>query len=1245
MLAFGMPRLDPGAEGIHLLWAPPDLLPLSEGGYDIQRREVSNQRQPRCETIEQPILDTLVARGEYPALLGPLRFRRGVTLAPVISSVETQGASGVSAFIQELTTPTNGVTVRALTGAGSAVVVALFEGKAVAAETGSRVLDSASFSLRAPAIDTVILYATSVAKILEICVFDLPDAQSSETQWHDAPYIVKGLTLPMNGVDPVLTTFDSELAAARSRLVASETLGQQDFLKMTHALWSAHSNPGRSGERVALMRAVAGEALEELTLGGVLSALSIHPKLRRVLGFAYADRKGLTPGQTYAYRVTGRFHAEDLYDDIYDVHLAPSSTPLPAAFVIRGLGVRLQKPAKVVLDPPVEEDVSSGHSRRGIRIDASGFDSTWLAPSFGQWSAVFDLPRPVKDVILEVAENHSFAYAAGNMEAFQSPAAKPLPVGPSAALHFDAPITQLRLAGTGTLFVLRLPSGQSGIVELHAETAPIQFAAQPLPAPPISLTVTNQQQPPTPLIGAIDDSTKLPLRPPVGFKLSWLPAVAGGLTVWPDDLDAGPPLEPIAYQIQHRRTDIASPWENIVGGDNLVVGSRDVNEPVVRLQEGMDFDEVYPRVRRRASGAGFTLHLSDVFGQNDPTTGAVRPAQPLGTVHQYQIRAVDAVGRVSASWTLSNTVRLEKHVPPPLPVGPQPSPEIDATNHLTAPPGPSARVIVAGAKGLTAADQQTLGNHANAIVLAWGWRQHERNLDPTTAEFRVYVSKPLDVVSGTVTAVEKVEFGWEPPFTLFGWQLSITCDADVKALAAGECAGQWVTCGGYPFLISSHTEGTSFRLIVERSRLQEQAIPVTGPVVFGRPLRPDHQRSAGWGRRVAVVSLTAKDSYTYVFYDLLALRPEHPSDALWVGVSAADAESYIADELASGPNALRPGNESSIAACAVTARYQGQPVFSLPPPVGQVPELVTEEPTGRQVLVSLDLVALLGGALPPGSPIALERCSSDDVLSRVSVDPGGRVLLVDSGVTPPVLQVIAFPNPADQAAVVATLRSDPRRLANRYQIYLVAQAARPESFFSRVSGQTLPVAVIEDRLPPKPGRFFYRVRAADALGHVSEGSAILPLAVRVPSTAPAAVPLRRSLTAKGGSRVNLTIGVPADPDTTHVLLFEVFTPAGTAPVNQAAAELLRLPNRSDLYRQGGGLRLHLADGSLLAPSTVKALTGGGVTIGESGERLVTLGAGEHAADGWVTLWCFGLTRDGFPSSACGPFSSGVKGVS
>ena len=53
-------------------------------------------------------------------------------------------------------------------------------------------------------------------------------------------------------------------------------------------------------------------------------------------------------------------------------------------------------------------------------------------------------------------------------------------------LTFAMPVFELRLAGTGTLYAVRLPSGVVGVIELHAYTQPVLFAPHPLPEPPLA---------------------------------------------------------------------------------------------------------------------------------------------------------------------------------------------------------------------------------------------------------------------------------------------------------------------------------------------------------------------------------------------------------------------------------------------------------------------------------------------------------------------------------------------------------------------------------------------------------------------------------------------------------------------------------------------------------------------------------------------------------------------------------------
>jgi hypothetical protein len=295
-----------------------------------------------------------------------------------------------------------------------------------------------------------------------------------------------------------------------------------------------------------------------------------------------------------------------------------------------------------------------------------------------------------------------------------------------------------------------------------------------------------------------------------------------------------------------------------------------------------------------------------MFSSGDTSEVFKRPVPAFGTYHQYRIRAIDTVGRVSADWTLSNVLRLEKHVPPPLPAGPQPEPALiedpDGSAHFASPPGVKARVLVVKDPSLTANDLAILGSHKNAIVLDWGWRDSERQTDSLTTEFRVYYlhDSPV-VIPGEITSVTAAGQGWD-----LGFQTN-------RTLTDGECVGQWLSSNGYPFRIDSLTGGPPVVVHVEAARANPAVAPVVGPAFFGRPLSSDHQRPASWEARAAVIPLTAASSYRYVFYDLLNLSPDNPRESIWVGVSAADSQDYVPDELpAAVMNGGRPGNESSI---------------------------------------------------------------------------------------------------------------------------------------------------------------------------------------------------------------------------------------------------------------------------------------------------------------------------------------------
>ena len=449
------------------------------------------------------------------------------------------------------------------------------------------------------------------------------------------------------------------------------------------------------------------------------------------------------------------------------------------------------------------------------------------------------------------------------------------------------------------------------------------------------------------------------------------------------------------------------PWEPITADDNLTFGSRDQEEPAVRLELGCDLDALFPAIRPLGRGR-LHVHLSDVFGETDPTTGrparrsraaactstaSARSTPPGASARRTRCRT--SSGSRSTFRRRCRSARSRRRHDPP--------------GTSRDPPARAREPSCAARAGLDPrrhrAARRAPERHAARMGLAAG-RARSRSDYRRVPRL---LTRPTDVVHATVASVTSA-----PP----NWKLALTTDLP---LVADELAGQWITSDGYPFPIAQNDAGTTPTMIVETSKLHPPAQPRPGAVVVRAALAPEHQRPPGWDQRVAVYPLTAADTYRHVFYDVLTLEPgaseSRPSGS---ACRRRTRNPTSHDERTAGALANRPGNESGIVTCAVAARYRGQPVFSVPPPLGDVPEIVTDEPTGRQVLVSLDLARAAGRAhCRPAAPVALERCSADDILSRTRVS-GDDVVLTHPDGTP---QTIAFPNPGDQAAVLATLNS------------------------------------------------------------------------------------------------------------------------------------------------------------------------------------------------------------------------------
>ena len=1268
--AVAIPRTDAAGRGVHLAWSGPDPVPLAHAGYEVRRRRVTRRERPRvCADFDRAGIAALERIGMLPDELGTILCRRGswprralaldaaVTTAPVgrrsragpalvpghdetPSDVErpaepptrlpatARAAAKATVFTQELDRASDRVFVACTSR--SAFAIALSAGKAI----GFALVPAGTEAVLAgQAIDTVVVYAIAPSH-LRICAEVQPDEEAVEREWAHADVLARGLTLPLREVDQSLADRPGELAKARERLLASETLEDAEADRLAAALRAAagRDDLGRPCDRVMLSRSETSAPFLETLLTSRIALLTLDPRWRRVLGFGFADTTAVA-GETYEYRVSGHFAAADLDDDVYDVHTVPSGTQLPQVVRIRDLALAFPEPATVVLDPPPDSQALEDVSRRAIALreatDPIGFLGGDLLAGL---ACVVHLPRPCDAVTLEVAQGHDLRCAgAHDGDPFAGPGA-PLPAGTSVTLTFPSAVTQLRLSGSGSLYAIRIPSGAGGDRRLARECGPVTFAAQPLPQEPSALAARNLQTPPALLTGPIGEQADVPARSQPGFELVWAPATTSPPGIWPDDLGPGPPLEAIAHQIEHRRVvpgQGADPWEPIHAGENLTFASWPEAGDPPPLGYGADLNEVFPVRRARQPGASVTLSVTDVFGVRDPDGGETRPDAPLGSHHQYRIRAVDVVGRVSGGWTDSNEARLEKRLPPPLPVGPQPPPLPD-DGRLTGPVGVRGRALLASDPRLSAADRALLGDRDSAVVLEWGWRTTERELDPLTAEFRVYLQTlPPTQVPGTIANVASGAGSWTVDFVTD------------RTLAPDECRGQWIRAGETTFKILGHGAGSAIQLTLAASAVAPATAPQAGPASFGRPLAPADQRPGSWQSRVEVVPLTAADSYRAVLFDVCSVDATNRRQTVWVGVSAADAEPYVPDELsAAAPNGARPGNESSIATVAVTAIHRGRPTFSLPPPLGDVPELVTDEPAGRQVRVALDGPTLLGGALSAGDRVALDRCASDAILAITRADANGTITMRRADDS---LQTVAFPNPADEAAVQAALASDhPERMPSRYLLFLLGRFDRPDELLQRTGGDLQRLDALSDTVDPRPGRWFYRVRLADEAGAVSVDGAILPLVVRVPSTASPPAPRRVAVATEAG--LALTVDVDPDPELRWVLLFAHVSPSDRA-LDPARAQLLRMPNRRDLYPTDG-IRLRLADGTLLAP-VAKAVDGPDVVVQPSGALRLAITAPLPAPDALPRLvqhWCYALSRDGIVSRVLGPASVALRGT-
>jgi hypothetical protein len=1168
----------------------------------VQRRVARPPSARQCARLDAAAIDELRRVRERRLPFGVLMLREGGWLNDLDDLDPGSEASHTSTDVFRVDLDTDHCVVEVTVDAKLSFVTALYDGRVVGA-SGPQA-GPVTQRIRAPRLDCVVAYTLDPTS-LRVCVDFREGSTGISTDWQGVAPIATGLTMPFRELMSSLHNDADEIAEARSRLLPSEDIGDDEFARLAAVVrpMLTAAGPPRPSELALLVREEVADDPDEARALDPVRLMLVHPTWRRALGFAIFDNDAaLVPGETYEYRVSATYPAADVRDENHGFATVPSGTLLPTDFALGGLRVRVPRPATVGVTPGTPDTGFVRITRRGIQLEPTR-ESFWVGPGLDDWSLVVDFATPVSTVVLELAHGHDLVYSAGAaIDPFLD--VDPLPAGAAPRLELGSLVEQLRLRGKGFLHALRVATvADTDEEELSVVTPPVTLVDTPLPSAPLAAWAASLQQPlaaPTSLVPA----PEVAHRDALGFTVTWRPAPAFALTAWPPDLDAAVPLDATVFQIE-RRTEPTGDWVPVLDDDNETLGDRTSATRDLAVTPGADLAVVFADNAVATTGADLDLHFVDSFEILDGSGDAI--AEP-GSLHRYRVRTIDSVGRPSADWRETAPVRLEKHVPPPVPVG------------------VTARVLMPDAPDLTDDERMLLGTSDSVVVLRWQWGQDQRGQDPFATEFRVYTATPMDAVAGTLTSVTQLSSG-----LVTSYRVDVQLD---HAIAADLVAGQRLDAG-HPFFIRSHDAGDAIQMVVE-TRLRPAGVipvPLLGPVSLPLPLSPDRTRPPGWGKRRAVVRIHADPAvtdYELVVRDLLAATDAAAVATGWVGVSAADDQGYVADQLA--PLENRPGNESGIVPVQATGRYHGRPELEMPPPLAPVPRVRTPEPGPEPVHFTLDLTPFLPPAAIAGR-VRTERVAVAAVLAACRLTDDDRILAIpvappggDAGSTEPESQ-IPIANPNDRADLAEQIRSGRAEVDDRFAVYLAGHHAYRDRLFAPVADALQVAGPFAETLPPSTGRYVYRVRAADQAGHVSAGAATAAVVVRVPSLRQGKPPLKLPSSPEDPP-ATMRVQVASDAELTHLVVF-------MAPITGSGAvttgEIMRVPNRPDLL-PAGGMFLRSPEGALLSPTAI-ALD----DPPADGERTVLVSVPGDPGDR-VRVWLATLTSDGIPSIVAGPYS-------
>jgi len=1225
-------------DGFHLMWNPFYNGHLPVSGYSIwRRRSLGRRDKPVCRIIDGSSLDTL--HNNFFLLLNSAdaKFQK-ISFRPMHpdhpnwpgSTMNAAGslASPVFMFAYDVffteTVFNSSVVATIKPDAKFVFAIAYNKGRVVRSKF---IQGSLAFTFEEPA-DKISFYIPGMAESIRVCYSGLRD--NNDEGWK---LIRKNLCLPFKGFGENVSTTQQEFDLFRGRLNddLSPDFGYfgniSSLLKDTHSLVNKSLLPATSIMKFMDVQGSSGSKSSKLNAApfAMLQTFSVYHNWRMGLGFGYLDQEGLEPNAAYDYRITAGFH-KNVTETIYDFHTVPLLTRVGPAFALRDVFIYTD-PKTIVENFPSQSSTTTEAFIKAVRISGP---TRIIFPEAIDRFAIYCVSNPGDNLRI-----------LGQLSS--------IPVTERVEIKFGAPAAEVVLTGHFILSGIAIETIAAGedprsIVTLTGYSFNQVYANTKRLEPPSALEAESLQSSPQPL------EKKAPEG--LGFLLRWEHPSGYDDTIdpnlWPPDCPLPPPAELGYYKLEYMNTSASpvDPWhmhDELSDEDptGIVLPGDDYRAASLPVSFGTDLLSVFPTTRL----AGGTFTSFQRFKHLLENRSGGQTAVP-GAFYKYRLWSVDLAGRQSMAPTESTAKRLEKRQPPPAPAGLadkyiSPTPDNgyvlpDPRTDLR-PQNVYAKVIKSSSAHLTAQERNLLGDRDHITILTWTWGEEERRLDAYTKEFRVYIrTHEHGLIKG--------EFASVATANVTDWNMDVELSIPVTA---GEFVDSFITLNRTVFKIVAHNAGTSITLQVSPPRTMPGAVPGTGRFQLYRKPAGENARPTSWTDRIAVVPVTANAVYQYIFetgtlvgdsnnilgHENLSyeITPLGSPTRCWLGVSAADAEPYVNDQLTvTGDFSPRAGNEGAIVTAAIQVNFTGRPEFNPPPPLDDVDVFPLDEVSSEKLVFAVTPIDLLT-FLQPTDMIKIEKITGTDLLSLLHVGEQG--IQLSEAENRDIIHDWLL-NPADEAELRAAFADSSKPIPAKFIWAIVRKnELNLASLWKSVGpGSVSCSALMQDYLPNRTDRYIYRARLTNEIGIPSEAAALFPAVWRTrDKTAPPSVIVKeiRLTEEDDGTVVNPLIKMDAGMAATikGILVFPGgFTEADNVTEEDLKkASLLKIPNRPDflseqLYRVS-------VKGIMVEPLFVPITDAQVIVNGASAQFAWNNIELDFAYEQTAVIWAVAVTRD------------------